>query len=226
MGRIRVVLIDDHAVVRVGVRCLINEQPDMEVVGEAGDGVEAIERCSRLKPDVAVLDLSMPGLGGIATAKELNRMRLGVKLLAFTIHEDEGYLRLFLNAGGNGYVLKKQAAATLVQALRAVCSGKTYVPPSLEKAMSRKKPPSIPSRFCADRPDRALTEREKEVLCLIALGYGNQESAARLHVSEKTIEAHRAHILEKLHLKTRADLVRYALECRCDCFETGMGSAI
>ncbi|MBI4025685.1 MAG: response regulator transcription factor [Verrucomicrobia bacterium] len=212
MGRIRIVLADDHAVVRSGLKFLIQAQPDMEVVGEAEDGVVAIECCRKMTPDVLVIDLSMPGLGGVAAVEELRHANLGVKSLALTMHEDAAYLRQFLNAGGTGYVLKKAAGDTLINAIRTVSRGGTYVPPTLAAAVLDE--PVRTSRRSGNggAAQARLTDREQEVLALIALGNTNREIAGRLHISEKTVETHRAHILEKLNLKTRADLVRYAIE--------------
>ncbi len=211
MKKIRIVLAEDHAMVRAGLKALVERQTDMEVVAEAEDGVAAIECWRKHRPEVMVLDLGMPGLGGIGAAEELRRMGADTRLLALTMYEDAAYLRQFLNAGGNGYVLKKAVADTLVNAIRSVCQGQMYVSPSLSGevfndgfdagAISRK-----------GLPQKSLSDRENEVLARIALGNTSREIARHLHISEKTVESHRAHILEKLHLRTRADLVRYAIE--------------
>jgi DNA-binding NarL/FixJ family response regulator len=202
MNRIRILIADDHALVRSGLRALLEAQPDMEVAGEADDGVTVIERCRQLKPDVVLLDLTMPGRGGISAAEELRHVCPKTKVLVLTMHEDAGYARLARNAGVAGYVLKRVLATELIKAIHAVHRGETYVTPSLAAAFHETACP----------PTTALSDREREVVTQIALGHTNTEIAGKLHISEKTIETHRAHIFEKLHLETRADLVRFALE--------------
>ncbi len=211
MNKLRIVLAEDHAIVRSGIKMLIDQQPDMEVVAEAQDGVEAIECWRKHQPDVMVMDLSMPGLGGIPAMEELRRLRCAAKMLALTMYEDVSYLRQFLNAGGSGYVLKKAVADTLISAIRSIASGKMYVSPALAgEAFNEDFHPDSHGR--KNLVQKKLSEREQQVLGLIALGNTSREIARRLHISEKTVETHRAHISEKLNVKTRADLVRYAIE--------------
>lgn len=203
MSRIRVLIADDHALVRSGLRALLEAQPDFDVVGEAEDGVVVVELCRRLSPDVVIMDLTMPGRGGIRATEDLRQHLPQVKILVLTMHDDEAYMRLAQRAGAAGYVLKKSLATELIRAVRAVHAGQTHFP-MLETA-GAPRPKAGPERL-------TLTAREREVLTLIALGHTSAEIAEKLHISEKTVETHRAHILDKLGLRTRAELVRYALE--------------
>ncbi len=202
MSRARVLLVDDHALVRSGLRALLEGQSDLEVVGEAEDGVVAVERCLKLKPDVVVMDLTMPGCGGIKATEDIRRACPGAKVIVLTMHDDEAYRRMARLAGAAGFVLKKALATELLQAIRAVQAGKTYFPAG-DEAMPTKNERA---------PLDLISEREREVLALIALGHTTPEIATRLCISEKTVETHRAHIGEKLGLRRRAELVRFALE--------------
>lgn len=204
MGEIRVLIADDHALVRAGLRALLETQAGFTVVGEADDGVAVVDRCRQLLPDVVVMDLTMPGRGGIAATEDIRRHFPTVRVLVLTMHDDEAYIRQALLAGAAGYVLKKSVASDLVKAIRAVYEGKTYLPAAVRL--------EAPAPAAAGDPLAKLTEREREVVRLIALGHTNAEIAARLHISEKTVETHRAHALQKLSLRTRADLVRFAIE--------------
>lgn len=213
MDKIRILLADDHAVVRAGLRMLINAQPDMEVVGEAADGREAIEQAETLCPDVVLLDLTMPGLGGLSALGVIREKAPGTKVLVLTMHDDEGYLRQVLGAGGSGYVVKKAADMELLSAIRAVRRGEVYVHSSLTKALvegvfDRR----VEGEAGASDRFEDLSEREKEVLRLLARGYTNQQIADALFLSVKTIETYRARLMEKLKLRTRAELVHYALK--------------
>jgi two-component system response regulator NreC len=202
MSRVRVLIADDHALVRSGLRALLEAQPDLEVVGEAEDGVVAVERCRALRPDVVILDLAMPGRGGISAAEDLRRDLPDTKVVVLTMHDDEAYMRLARLAGAVGFVLKKSLATELIRAVRAAHAGQTHFPAAARPAPG---PAGEPLR-------QRLTEREREVLTLIALGHTSAGISAKLHISEKTVETHRAHIAQKLGLRTRADLVRFALE--------------
>jgi two-component system, NarL family, response regulator NreC len=201
MNRIRVLIADDHSLVRSGLRALLDAQPDLEVVGEAEDGVVAVEKCRQLLPDVVLMDLTMPGRGGIPAIEELRQELPAIRVLVLTMHEDEAYARQVRLAGAAGYVLKKAVARELITAIRAVRAGKTH----FNLAVADTPPAS-------GAPLALLTDREREVVALIALGHTNSDIADKLHISEKTVETHRAHVFEKLALKTRADLVRFALE--------------
>jgi len=205
---LRVVLADDHAVVREGLKVLLNAQPDIEVVGEAADGEAACQAAMELAPHVLVMDLSMPLLGGAEATARVRRDCPAVKVLALTVHEEPLYLTQLLRAGASGYVLKRAAAAELVQAVRTVASGRTYIDPSLAGAVVEG---YLDARTAAERPTHdALSEREREVLERIARGFSNKEIAAELGLSVKTVETYKARVAEKLSLRTRVDIVRYA----------------
>ena len=199
---------DDHAVVRDGLRALVEAQPGLEVVGEAADSQEAWQRARELKPDVLLLDLSMPGLPGADAAERIAKDCPTVKVVALTMHEERGYVTRLLRAGAAAYVAKRSATEELVRAIRAVASGGTYIDPSLAAALLADRPPR------ADGPRQAadLTAREGEVLRLVARGYSNKEIAAALEVSVKTVETHKANGMTKLGLTNRAALVRFAVD--------------
>ena len=203
---ISVVLVDDHAVVRSGIRLLLNGQDDIEVIGEAGNGHDAIFRARALKPDVILLDVVMPGESGIEVLPKLLKESPETKVLVLSMQDDPRYVREAFAAGANGYVLKEAADEEVVSAIREIAQGGRYVHPTLGARM-----------VTADAEERAaaeadpLSEREREVLQLLALGHTNQEIAEKLYISVRTAESHRAHIMQKLGLATRAELVRYAL---------------
>lgn len=210
MTKLRIVLADDHAVVREGLRALIERHADMEVVGEAGDGRTAIEVAEREQPDVVVMDLSMPGLNGSKATRELLWRNPDLKVLALTVHEERSYLRELLDAGASGYLLKRVAAEELVHAIRRVAEGGVYLDGRLM--------PDVLDRFfrTPGRDDgserKRLTPREEEVFRLIAHGHSNKEIASKLSVSVKTVETHKARALDKLEISNRAGIVRYALQ--------------
>jgi len=208
MSTIRVLLADDHAVVREGLKALINAESGMEVVGEAADGEEAVALAAQLDPDVAVLDVSMPGLNGAQATTKLRAARPDRKVLALTVHEDKGYLKLLLEAGAAGYVLKRAAAAELVQAIRAVAAGGAYIDPAMAGGLVDDF--VNPALAAKETPTAELSERETEVVRLIALGYSNKEIAAQLKVSVKTVETYKTRSMEKLGMRGRVDIVRYA----------------
>ncbi|MBI4552825.1 MAG: response regulator transcription factor [Candidatus Latescibacteria bacterium] len=212
MERIRILLADDHAVLRAGLRLLLNAEPDMTVVGEAATGAEAVELAKSLHPDVVLMDLKMPGLGGVEATRYLKREVLHVKVLILTMHDDEGYLRQALRAGASGYVLKKAADTDLVAALRAVYRGETPIDPSMAKVLVEEYLEPGCRLNGLTEAKRKLTDREREVLTMLAQGFTNRQVADRLFVSVKTIETHRARIMEKLDFRTRAELVQYALQ--------------
>jgi len=202
MSRIRVLIADDHALVRSGLRALLEAQPDIDVVGEAGDGAVAVTQALKLKPDVVIVDLTMPGRNGINAIEDLRRECPASKVVVLTMHDDEAYVRMTRLAGASAFVLKKALATELINAIRAAYCGKTHFPTA-----------DLPS---PNRSGRSLldliTEREREILSLIAHGHTTNEIADKLHISGKTVETHRAHVVEKLGLHTRADLVRFALD--------------
>ena len=211
MTKIRILIAEDHALVRSGLRALLEAQPDLEVVGEAEDGVVAATRCQQLSPDVVLMDLMMPGRGGVSATEDIRQSSPTVKVLALTMHEDESYARQALLAGAAGFVLKKSLATELIAAIHAVHCGQRYVARAMERRLEASEPVRPRPRRNGPSLD-LLSEREREVVSLIALGHTNAEMAAQLHISEKTVETHRAHVFEKLALRTRADLVRFALE--------------
>ncbi len=209
MGKIKLLLVDDHSILRAGLRLLLNSQPDMEVVGEAGDGVEALRLAEETRPDVVIMDLTMPGEGGIEATRRIRQAVPEAKVLVLTMHDDGAYLRAALAAGAAGFVVKQAADTELLSAIRAVSSGRTVVFSGLT---------CDPAELLG-RPDGGsreglalLSEREKEVLRLLALGYTNHEIAELLFISVKTVESHKSRIMEKLGCTRRVDLVRFALE--------------
>jgi DNA-binding NarL/FixJ family response regulator len=208
MSKLRVFLADDHAVVREGLKTLVNAQPDMEVTGEASDGQTACVGVRELLPDVVVMDVSMPVQNGAQATEELRTSCPKVKVLALTVHEDKGYLRQLLEAGAAGYVLKRAAAVELIHAIRTVARGGIYLDPALAGAVvgGFVRKPSSKGAAAGE-----LSEREVEVVRLIAAGHSNKEIAVRLDLSVKTVETYKSRSLDKLGLSSRADLVRYAL---------------
>ncbi len=209
MNKLRIFIADDHQIVREGLKTLINAQPDMEVIGEAGDGRAAWQRVKQLLPDVAVMDVSMPDMNGVQATERLQQDCPQVKVLALTIYQDASYLRQLLSAGAAGYVLKRAVMEELVHAVRTVAGGGSYLDPALAgKVVS-----SYNNQHSADGKTSSgeLSERETEVLCLMAWSYSNKEIAARLQISVKTVETYKVRLMEKLDLRSRADIVRYAL---------------
>ena len=203
---IQVVLVDDHAVVRSGLRLLLDKQEDIEVVGEAGNAKDAVFRARALKPDVILLDVVMPGESGIEVLPKLLKESPDTRVLVLSMQDDPSYVREAFAAGASGYVLKEAADEEVVAAVREIADGGHYVHPALGARI-----------VAADAQERAaaeadpLSDREREVLRLLALGHTNQEIAEQLYISVRTAESHRAHIMQKLRLGTRAELVRYAL---------------
>jgi len=213
MGKIRILIADDHAVLRAGLRMLINAQPDMEVVGEAGEGREAIKKVRLLRPDVVLLDLSMPGLGGLPALPILKARVPEAKVLILTMYDDESYLRQVLESGGSGYVVKKAADVELLTAVRAISRGELYVHSSMTRVLVEKvaNKGGVRETGLVHLLEK-LSEREQQVLRLLAHGYTNQQIADELFLSVKTIETYRARLMEKLKLRSRAELVKYALK--------------
>jgi two-component system response regulator NreC len=210
MSKTHVLLADDHAVLRAGLKMLINSQPDMEVVGEASDGATAVQLCEELDPDIVVMDIAMPGVNGLEATRQIRKRRLRTRVLALSMHANEEYLFQLLQAGGSGYVLKKAADVELLDAIRMVARGEIYLYPEVTKYLVR----DYLQRLHEGDTNMALdtlTEREREVLRLVAEGYTTQEIAQQLVLSPKTVETHRAHIMDKLGLRSRSELVRYAL---------------
>jgi len=209
---IRVLIADDHAILREGLRALVNAQPGIEVVGEADNAQATLQRTVELRPDILVLDLSMPG-GGAETAERVAQDCPAVKVIALTMHEERGYVSRLLRAGAVGYVLKRTASSELVRAIRTVSEGGSYVDPSLAAALLAEQSTRAGRGVSPEAGGSAanLSNREEEVLRLLALGHSNKEVAATLSISVKTVETHRASGLAKLGVNNRAALVRFAL---------------
>ncbi len=210
--KIRLLLADDHAVLRSGLRLLLSEQPDMEVVGEAADGEEAIEKTRELNPDILLLDITMPGIGGLDALDRIKKECPQVRIVVLTMHDDESYMERVMASGGSGYVLKKAADTELISAIRAVHQGGVYLHPSMTRALVNQLQRRSAAQERQSRLESKLSEREREVLKLIAEGYTNKEIADMIFLSVKTVETHKAHIMDKLELRSRAELVRYALD--------------
>lgn len=210
MAKIKVLVADDHAIVREGVRLILAKESDIEVVGEAGDGQQALDLAAKLRPQVVIMDISMPGMGGIEATQRLHERQTNVHVLALTMHEDESYVFQLLRAGAAGYVLKRAAAADLVQAVRAAAKGEAFLYPSVARKVVEDYLRRVETGEERERYD-GLTPREKEILTHIAGGSSNQQIAEQLYISIKTVQTHRAHILEKLGLHDRTELVRYAI---------------
>ena len=207
MSKLRVMLADDHETVREGLKMIVNAQDDMEVVGFASDGREAVAKAQVLLPDVLVMDVSMPKLNGLKATMKLTEVCPQVKVLTLSRHADDGYIRGLLAAGAWAYVLKQSAPSELIHAIRAVAAGGKYIDPKLAaKVMG-----NYSDRTSRGEPKGSLSDRESEVLRLIALGYSNKEIAGRLSLSVKTIEVHKANAMRKLNITSRIDLVRYAI---------------
>ncbi|MEE8347040.1 MAG: response regulator transcription factor [Dehalococcoidia bacterium] len=209
--KIRVVLADDHAVLRSGLRALLNLEPDMEVVGEAANGREAIELAQSLTPDVIVMDISMPEVDGLAAARGIHEMDLPCQIVILTVHAEEDYLFQTLQMGASGYVLKSSADRELMDAIRAAHRGEVFLYPSAVKKVLGEYLKGARGE-AVKRDYEALTSREKEVLKLTAEGFTNQEIAEKLVISPKTVDTYRQRIMEKLNLHHRSELVRYALK--------------
>jgi len=210
MEAIRILIADDHAIVRSGLRVLLESMPDIEVAGEAGTGQETIDQVASLQPDVLLLDIAMPGMNGLEAARQIREQAPQVRIIVLTMYDDEAYLRQFLEVGAAGYVLKRAADTELVDAIRAVHRGESFIYPSLTGRLidSYLKRPAAPG---APEGGAELSARETEVLRLVALGNTSQQIADQLYISINTVETHRAHIMEKLGLRGRAQLVRYAI---------------
>ncbi len=211
MNSIRVLIADDHAIVRDGVRALLALSEDITVVGEAANGQQAVELARTLRPDVILMDIAMPGLGGLEATIEIRKDSPQAKILVLTQYEDREYIRRFLKAGVSGYVLKKAAGSELTTAIRAVSRGGLVLDPDVAReAMREQVGPATSGQAAA--PYEALTDREKQVLKLVAEGHSNKEVAELLDISVKTAMSHREHIMQKLDLHSRTDLIRFAIQ--------------
>ena len=209
MSAVRILLADDHRIVRQGLKLLINNEPDMEVVGEAADGHAVVEQARALKPDVVIMDISMPEMNGLIATKNLKDQHADVRVLALTRHEDQTYVEELLRAGASGYVLKQSDPTDLLKAIRAVASGGLYIDATMTSQLADGLLAN--SVGVARAPDNTISERETEVLRLIAIGHTNKEIASRLRISVKTVEVHKANAMRKLGLSGRVDVIRYGV---------------
>ena len=209
MSQIRILLVDDHMVVRIGLKALIDAEPDLVVVGEAGNGAEGVEKAKALAPDVIVMDISMPEMDGMEATRRIRQECPQCRVLILTVHAQERYLFPVLKAGAAGYVLKSTVDTELLDAIRVVAKGEAFLYPSATRMLLEDYLGHL--QATTDDAYGALSEREREVLKLIALGYTAAQVAEKLALSAKTVETYRTRIMEKLNLSSRADLVQYAL---------------
>ena len=210
VSKITVLLAEDHTIVRKGLRSLLESRADMKVVGEAENGREAIDRVEELRPDVVVMDIGMPGLNGLEATRRIKKRFGDVQVLILTVHTGEEYILQILRAGASGYLVKQAAPAELISAIQAVHRGEAFLSPSISKKVLEDYVQRAGATAQRDSFER-LTDREREVLQLIAEAYSTREIAEQLHISIKTAETHRAHLMEKLSLHSTAELTRYAI---------------
>lgn len=210
MRSIRVLLADDHKLMRAGLRLVVDQQEDLSVVGEADDGRQAVELAKSLKPDVVVMDIGMPNLNGIEAARQIREIRPDAAVVMLSMHSDEGYVLRALGAGARGYLLKDSATTDLVQAIHAVVEGKSFFSPAVSKVLLQDYMRKLQRSGGEDSYDQ-LSPREREVLQLVAEGKSNKETASLLNLSVYTVETHRARIMQKLNLKGVPELILYAV---------------
>jgi len=210
MNEIRVLLAEDHTIVRKGLRSLLDAEPGIEVIDEAEDGREAVQKAQQLRPDVVLMDITMPGLNGLEATRQIKKRFPEVKVLVLTVHAGEEYVLQVLRAGASGYLVKQTAPRELVSAIRAAYRGDSFLSPSISRKVVEeyvRQAEAMPEEDSYDK----LSDREREVLQLIAEGHSNRGIAELLHVSVKTVETHRAHLMDKLGIRTTAELTRYAV---------------
>ncbi len=210
MSKIRVLLAEDHTIVRKGIRSLLDDEPSIEVVGEAANGREAVAQASALKPDIVVMDHTMPLLNGLEATRQLRKALPDVRVLILTMHTNEEYVFQFLQAGAAGYLVKQTAPTDLITAIRTIYAGDSFLSPKISKAVIDEYVRSSKASGRASL-ENVLTEREREVLQLVAEGLSNQEIAGQLHISAKTVGVHRLNLMQKLDLHNLADLTKYAI---------------
>ncbi len=212
MEKIKLLLADDHSVFRAGLRALLSAQPDMEVVAEAADGEEAVLTSCKSAPDIVLMDITMPKLSGLVATREIKRRNPAIKVLVLTMHESESYLYQMLRAGADGYVPKKVADTELMAAIRATHKGEYFIHSSMTTGFVTQARSNHIVKTAKKRNSEVLSEREKEVLKLLAMGYTNQQIADAIYLSVKTVETYKARLKEKLSLRGRAELVQYAIQ--------------
>lgn len=210
MNKMRILIADDHAIVREGLRTLLEAQPDIEVVGEATDGEEAVNKTQEIQPDIVLMDITMPGMNGLEATRQIRQNNPDAKILVLTMHEGDEYFFKFLDAGASGYFIKGGSSTELISALRAVWNGDVFLYPTMAKKLLSDYLQRVKTGSNKESYD-GLTNREREVLKLIAEGYTNQEISERLVLSVTTVQTHRAHIMAKLGLHGPTELVKYAL---------------
>jgi two-component system, NarL family, response regulator NreC len=209
--KVRVMIVDDHAILRAGLKMLVNAQTDMEVVSEAPDGEKAVQVARETRPDVALLDLTMPRVGGMKALQEMVRS-CEIRVLVLTMHDDPAYLRSALAAGASGYLLKRAVDAELLAAIRAVHRGGVFVDPRLAKVLVQDVLAKKGTRAGPERPVNILSDRELQVLSLVARGHTSAQIAKKIFVGVKTVETYRSRFAEKLGLRTRSDVIRFAVQ--------------
>jgi two-component system response regulator NreC len=203
----RILLADDHGILRAGLRNLLNAEPDFEVVGEAADGIQALEMTEQTHPDLILMDINMPNMGGIEMLQQLRAKQNASKVLMLTVHEDDGLLKKAIRAGASGYLVKRAAESELINAIRTVMQGDMYVHPSMTRTLLKD---LVPAALSKPAGDNTLTHREVEILRMVARGYTNNQIAQKLSLSARTVEGHRANLMGKLGLHSRVELVEYA----------------
>jgi len=208
--KIRILLVDDHTILRAGLKMMLNAQPDMDVIGEAQDGRQAIQESQRLRPDIVLMDITMPDMNGIEATRQIKKVSSDIKILILTMHENDEYVFQALRAGASGYILKEAADTELISALHVVQNGNFYLSPSAQSIMVGDYLQRVNAGEEKDSYN-ILTEREREILKLVAEGFTNNQIAGLLVISPKTVDTHRTHIMDKLNLHSRAELVKYAM---------------
>jgi len=206
---IKILIADDHGVLRAGLQALLQAEPDFQIVGEAADGSEVLRLAGSLQPDIVMMDISMPGLGGIETTRRLREDHPEIRVLILTVHEDRELLQEAIRSGASGYILKRAVKSELINAIHSVARGDLYVHPAMMRALISSVQVYNAEKRTIQEP---LTPREVEVLRLIVQGYTNVQIGEKLNISVRTVEYHRANIMDKLNLKSRVGLVRYAAE--------------
>lgn len=211
MKKVKLLLADDHKIVRQGIKKLLEEEPDLQVAGEAANGREAVKKATELKPDVILMDITLSNLNGLEATKQIKKVLPDVKVIMLTMHKNEEYVLQSFQAGASGYILKEGAVEELVSAIRSIHQDKSFLSPTISKTLIDAYLRKMETGK-TETPFDLLTDREREVLQLIAEGYTNREVAKSLFISVKTVEAHRAHIMQKLNIHDIAKLVKYAIQ--------------